>query len=229
MAELLNESDIRNFYDQLAFKLKTATIAQRKLDLYLASTLNIVRDYVDPDENKISDILADLLKPNGRHGQGDRFLRLFLEIVRSEDIGLNQGTEVEVRREDPTSANRRVDILVDFDKARAVAIENKMRARDQESQLSDYCDHLAATYRDSYVLLYLTPDGAEPTSESIDPTKREHLKENGKLRCISYRSEVQKWLNSCVKDCEAEKVRWFLRDLVEYVDVMLVNLGEGQG
>src|ERR1019366_5291170 len=122
MAEPLNEVDVGNFYDQLAFKLETARVAQRRLDVYLASGLNFVREYIEPGENRISDILANLLDPEGSHGQGDRFLRLFLKAVKPKDINYEEGMEVEVRREDPTSLNRKMDILLEFERQQAVAI-----------------------------------------------------------------------------------------------------------
>jgi hypothetical protein len=214
MAEPLTEVGVKYFYDQLAFKLETAMIAQRKLDLHLASDLNVVRDYVNPGENRVSDILANLLNPEGSHGQEDRFLRLFLEAVRPKGINYEDGMKVKVRREDPTSLNRRMDILVELGE-QTIAIENKIQAGDQDSQISHYCDELDR--RGNYVLFYLTPTAKNPSSYSIDPSKFDFLQKDGKLRCISYREEIQRWLTSCIKECEAEKVRWFLKDLAEFV------------
>jgi len=34
-------------------------------------------DFINPDENKLSEVLAELLDPKGTHAQGDVFLRLF--------------------------------------------------------------------------------------------------------------------------------------------------------
>ena len=59
----LDERGVGSFYGQLAFKLQTARIAQRRLDLYLASGLNIVRAYIDPDEERVSDMLAEFARP----------------------------------------------------------------------------------------------------------------------------------------------------------------------
>src|SRR3712207_5367167 len=37
-----------------------------------------VFDFIKPNENALSDIVAELLDPQGSHGQGDVFLRAFL-------------------------------------------------------------------------------------------------------------------------------------------------------
>jgi len=216
----LNEIDVKSFYELLSFKLKTARIAQLDLDLYMASGLNVVRDYVDPDENRVSDMLANLLDPEGSHGQADRFLKLFIEVVKPKNICYEAGMKVKVRREDPTSLNRRMDILLEFGEQQAVAIENKIDAGDQDSQISHYCDELGR--RGIYVLFYLTPILKDPPSNSIEDGKRDLLKSEGKLRCISYRGEIQQWLTSCIRECEADKFRWFLRDLAEFVSEEIV-------
>jgi hypothetical protein len=211
----LDERDVGNFYEQLAFKLQTARIAQRRLDLYLASGLNIVRAYIEPNENRVSDMLAHLLDPKGLHGQGDRFLRLFLETVPHPNIPFREGRTVNVSREARTSLERKMDILLDFDGEEAIALENKIDARDQDNQVNHYCNELEWKYKGKYVLFYLTPQGKAP--DSIEADKRLSLEKERKLICISYRSHIGKWLELSIRQSEAEKVRWFLKDLAEYV------------
>jgi hypothetical protein len=38
-----------------------------------------------------------------------------------------------------------------------------------------------------------------------------------KLLVLSYREHLQHWLTGCYKECHAEKVRWFLRDFIDFV------------
>jgi hypothetical protein len=51
---------------------------QRRLDRKQATGFNVF-DFIDPDENKLSDVLAWLLDPKGSHGQGDVFLPQLFE------------------------------------------------------------------------------------------------------------------------------------------------------
>ncbi len=74
-----------------------------------------VFDYIEADENRLSDIFADLLDPNGHHGQGERFLELLVERLR---ISLPSHCQTpRVNREELTTylsnSRRRIDILID--------------------------------------------------------------------------------------------------------------------
>ena len=124
-------------------------------------------------------------------------------------------------REARISPKRKVDILLDFDQQKAIALENKIDARDQDNQINDYCDELNKTYGGEYVLFYLTPGGEDP--DSIEADKLQRLKKEGKLRCISYQSDIGEWLDVSIRQSEAEKVRWFLKDLAEYVSDDIVG------
>ena len=82
-----------------------------------------------------------------------------------------------------------IDLLI-FDGDEAIVIENKIGAGDQEQQLLRYHQAMAARgYPESAItLVYLTPDGREPTKQSI-----------GGLNCkaISYRDDLPPWLEGC--------------------------------
>ena len=190
--------------------------AQRKLDTYLASGLNVIRDYVRPDENRLSDIMTDLLNPDGLHGQGRAFLRIFLERLELENYA-SKNVEI-LTREDSARGGRRIDIVLQFKNGHAVALENKPFAGDQENQLHDYSSFLDDKYSGKYVLFYLTPGGISPPAHSIDPLKWECLVGEGRLRAISYQEHIREWLELCVLECKSEKVRWFLRDFVGFVE-----------
>ena len=75
-----------------------------------------------------------------------------------------------------------------------------------------------------YVFYYVTPAGTDPPPNSIDKEKLAELKAAGKLRCISYQIHIREWLESCFKECKAQKVRWFLRDCIDFIDE---RFGEG--
>ncbi|HET7290652.1 MAG TPA: PD-(D/E)XK nuclease family protein [Thermodesulfobacteriota bacterium] len=176
-------------------------------------------DYIYPDENTISDVIANMLDPSGTHGQGEKFLRNFLsEIgisINSDKVG------VQIKREETTkyirSALRRIDITIDFNNCeRAIAIENKPWDGEQLDQVKDYIDHLSKKYKDNYVLVYLTGDGSEP--QSIEQILKVALIAEGRLRVIPYIPRLMNWLEVCFKDCQSEKMRLFLRDFMRYIE-----------
>jgi hypothetical protein len=150
------ESQVAHFFADLQFRLEIAHTSKRHLDRYLASDFDVFR-YILPDENRLSDILADLLKPNGLHGQGDLFLREFLKVVGTKPEQFLPRNVRHVMREDMThhimASHRRIDITIDFGVA-GIGIENKPWAGEQPDQLRDYAAHLAKKYRDNFVLIY---------------------------------------------------------------------------
>src|SRR5262249_10621619 len=110
---------------------------------------------------------------------------------------------------------RRIDILVDFEEF-GLAIENKPWASDQEDQISDYVFHLERRFGGKFVIVYLTRDGAKPTS--LDSEECDRLLNEKKLLLWTYQGDLRGWLKQCTKECEAEPVRMFLRNFMEYID-----------
>src|ERR1051326_6217455 len=128
-------SALTDFYDRLKPRLDRFHEEHKKLDIYEATRFNTF-DYIDPDENKLSDIIHDLLDPAGNHGQGVTFLAAFLETAQAP-AGLIRAP-FRVKREDCTlycaRFQRRIDITVDLN-GFAVGIENKPWAYEGEEQL----------------------------------------------------------------------------------------------
>jgi hypothetical protein len=208
--------EIESYFSSLQTCLDLVRPALRELDQYVAGGFNVF-DYIRPDENELSDILADFLDRNGCHGQGDIFLRSFLTVVRLDH--LQSCGHVKIVREDPTMyisrSSRKIDITADFDSGSfGIGIENKPWAGEQEDQVKEYSQHLERKYRDNYRLVYLSGNGNEP--QSIGDQERENLKKSGHLIIFPY-WEIKSWLDTCYRDCRAEKVRWFLKDFSEYI------------
>src|SRR5262249_12999027 len=130
------------FFREAGVVIAEAEARQREHDRTNATRFNLFH-WLEPDENKLSDILADLLDPLGRHGQGTLFWRLLLEQLRIESPK-NSARSVHVQREAPTHGilkyRRRIDILVEADAI--VAVENKIDSSEQTDQVKDYLDHL---------------------------------------------------------------------------------------
>ncbi len=76
-------------------------------------------------ENFHSDILRVLIDPKTEHNEGDKYLRLFLDFLRSHDVPLSESayTNASVIREEG-----RIDILIKTDNSpkKAIIIENKI-------------------------------------------------------------------------------------------------------
>lgn len=83
-------------------------------------------------ENSISRFLANLLNPKGLHGQGEIFLRKFLDMLTgivglalpNTDFLLQK--QIIVKCEDCTTDYRRIDITVEFVGEFIIGIENKV-------------------------------------------------------------------------------------------------------
>ena len=65
----LNERDITAFFATMGALVAAAEKIDAELALRLGQGFNVF-DAIRPDENRLSDILRDLLDPRGAHGQG---------------------------------------------------------------------------------------------------------------------------------------------------------------
>jgi hypothetical protein len=150
-----------------------------------------------------SNLLAELLHPQGSHGMGTHFLRRFLGHLHNvrRDIlpKLNsfkvEGASVEVEYyigpgNDDFSAGGRIDILIRDQANMVIIIENKIYAGDQFNQLIRY-DAL----KNKAALIYLTPDGHSPSSTSAGT-----LIQDIDFICLSYKEDILSWLNESLNN-----------------------------
>src|ERR1035441_3218191 len=72
---------LADFYSSLAFRFELLDDARRHFNAYMARDFNVFY-YIEPDENKLSRVIKDLLSPDGTHGQGTVFLDQFLTADR---------------------------------------------------------------------------------------------------------------------------------------------------
>jgi hypothetical protein len=176
-----------------------------------------VFDFIEPDELRLSKILAWFLDPHQTHGQGSLFLRLFLEAlgVRIEAEGCDRGevrTEVSIRE-------GRLDILVSM-AGLQVAIENKPWAGDQDTQLTRYFSHFDAPSAPNYQVVYLTSKGTAPPEHSIREQERDRRIAGGQLQLWSYDKEVLVWLTKCRAECRADRVSIFIDEFSRYIQAV---------
>ena len=225
--------EYKRFFAELAPRLEMARDLGRELDRKLAEQFNIL-DYLRDDELGLSRIIADLLNPKARHGQGTLFLQTLLSLEGLKNTrhwpGLDRN-QISVVVERKITANRRIDISVHIGgtdgQTYCLAIENKPYAGDQGNQVKDYLDYLERKYCDRFLLIYLSPTGEGPSERSIH-RKELAAKWKDRFTIMPYRGgqedqaeksgafriphSLSDWLGECRKNCEVDRLRWFLRD-----------------
>jgi len=143
----------------------------------------------ESDEVRLhSRFLAEILNPNGSHGFEDVFLKLFLQKI-GIDLEFDNKPLV-------VTEYKNIDILVKAGDA-AVIIENKIYADDQDNQLTRYYETIHDEGFQIIYLVYLTLAGSQPSSQSINGLNESFLNTN-KFQCISYKSDVHGWIESCL-------------------------------
>ena len=139
-----------------------------------------------------SKIIAGFLNPQGSHGQGDLFLRLFLQTIEdNNEININT-SHAKVYTEYDTGDGR-IDILIEDNIGHGIVIENKVYAGDQPEQLIRYNSFAENKYKKgNYTIYYLTLYGYEASGNSA----------NGIVyKCISYSEHIINWLLLCIQEC----------------------------
>ena len=227
LAAASHKADLQAFFTGLGPAVGIAQRAQAELDRRAATRFSLF-DFFHERETDLSRVFGGLLDPGGTHGQGDRFLRLFLNEVRKalenemrERFLAGNLRDSRVYLEHHTDTGRSIDIVVTVRGDTWVGIENKPWAGEQPNQVSDYLKYLRTragpeTDPDAW-LVYLSGDGRRP--ETLPDAAKD------RMRCptLPYRGaehaspSLENWVEKCRIECEAERVRWFLTDLLEYI------------
>ena len=229
----------QQFFAELSPRLDTAKALERALDRHLARRFNVF-DYLNTFEVGLSRIIADLLNPTARHGQGTIFLATLLgkltEIRDRPDLRTDFAKPIRVVTERVITNQRRLDISVeipDGDGTYCLAIENKPYAGDQPNQIKDYLDFLEQEYPKRFLLIYLSPTGEGPDESSLP---RDELQDwQGRFAIMAYRGHPESanpeeessgdafddfrvglslanWFAACRRRCDPDRLRWFLGD-----------------
>lgn len=159
---------------------------------------------VQSDELSHSAIIANLLNTQGKHGQKDVFLKLFIEQFSDYFSDGNRKTILKNFNTPSSSARKevyhgkvnhqneeggRIDIVI-YDGKNNIIIENKIYAADQYLQLKRYND-----FDKHAPILYLTLDRKIPSKESS-----KDLTEKIEFVCLSYKDDIVNWLEKCIKE-----------------------------
>lgn len=224
------EDRLKKFFKDLASSYKTIKATTLPKNNMLALNFNLV-ELIDPDDRKISDLLALLLNPKETHAQEEKFLEKFLEQIKKSLMKtpelidgiiyekLTEKTDLMesiIIKKLPIDSKKSIDLAVMLPNGLVIAIENNLSMEHQKDQLKDYDSFLNETNSRHYLLIYLDAWGRE--SKSIDIKRKLKLKAHGKLIEVSYQRFLKPWLRECFKVCKADKVRWFLRDFIAWIE-----------
>ena len=133
--------------------------------------------YARLNENVITSIFAEMLRPEGSHGQGELFLRLFLEVPGLADQSPQKVVLIETERQ--ANDQRRIDIFLRIDNY-IIAIENKPWGSDQDNQIHDYAAFAKsqASAGGDWRMVYLS--NRAPKGKGLRSEDRSNMLERGR-------------------------------------------------
>lgn len=180
---------------------------------------------IEYKEQRHSLFLANLLDPMGSHGQGDIFLKKFINLVNSiqslkDKIKFKSPIEANVHTElymGPLNLKNhtggRIDISIHpigRSLNKKIFIENKIEHQDEREQLFRYHN-----YDSRALILYLTIDGSDADAISTFNNK---IKNERDYYCISYDYHILKWLESCQSFIKG-KIK-IIENINQYMDII---------
>ena len=185
-------------------KIQLINEKYKKLDEINATRFNVftIIGNSSDEVNLHSKFIAELLNPDGSHGQGDIFLKLFIKIIQSDSNFTMKTEDAQVFRE-----KENIDIFIKS-YPKAIIIENKIYTEDHSGQLSRYIESVKKITRiveDDILLIYLTLFGSEQNEKKV----------LDKVVNISYQQHICQWLELCIK--EAALIPTLRESLLQYL------------
>jgi hypothetical protein len=211
---MTNELEIKNFFSLAETKIKLTEQVKNYYGKEIAPNFNSF-DFWLIDENKVSYIISFFLNPHETHEHGDLYLRHFLQKFELNFFQFNSNDKVNVQCEYSTDKGRRIDIVISKNNfEQVIAIENKIYVgtADQQNQISDYLEFLARNTKNSYCLIYLSPQDKEISNLSISTEEKENSINNNKLKILSYEEQMIECINEFGNLTHNNRVKAFLKD-----------------
>lgn len=196
---------IENLLDQIRILSKKKRELKEER-LIRGENFNIFQDLglISDEVHLHSSIIATLLNTKGSHGQKDKYLKAFVEMLCKLDKNTpidfidtrNKKVSVQVEKTiGPLTKEKggRIDLYI-TDTRHRIIIENKIYADDQYRQMKRYWNFgMQNGDEDSFRLIYLTLYGDAPNQESLGGLNRDQY------ICISYKHDIVKWLERCLE------------------------------
>lgn len=175
---------------QLLNRVSTITESYRKVAKATGGNFNLfsILRIESKEVNTHSAFIAELLNPQGNHGQSDVFLKIFLNCLSIEDFD-TEGVKIfkeyyvgRINKEYTEGGN--IDILIKKTDDDVILIENKIYADEQKNQLLRYSNAFTGNKR----IYYLTLFGERSKEKSSEDVEYES---------ISYSEKIVEWLELC--------------------------------
>ena len=216
---------MRNMQDFLDKANKIAELYE-KIEKESGELFNLfsILDRETDEEKTHSALIAELLNPQGSHGQGNIFLKLFVGLLSNKKQisvywenanipTISQIDKIQVYTELNIGKYRekecRLDILL-INGEWQVLIENKFNAKQGKEQLERYSDYLKEAYAKNKLLIYLTKTG--------EKYKSEELSKGTNYFCLTYKDDILDWLNECEKYCKNKPI--LEQSLSQYINLI---------
>lgn len=214
MSRASQAMSLSNDLARLAVQVPMLDASRAGAELYGAPRLNAFSLF-RPNENALSQVLADLLSPRGTHGQGILFLQSILEELKLPGIGVHE--VVTVRREVMTSARRRIDLLVETPRM-LIGIENKPWADQQNDQLIDYHHQLQAWAGQRQAVLIFLSNQSPRTAEA-------HVLTLPYLADSEDAPSLRRALTRAIGTVKAARARMHAEEFVRFIDLEFEDEG----
>ncbi|VEI57523.1 Uncharacterised protein [Pasteurella multocida] len=180
--------------------------------------------FMKTDEDGLSEILAFLLSPKEKHGQGCLFIRKFLALLNLDECFASTDS-FEVQLHKRTFLGRVHDIFIEgYNNDRGLewvmSIESKLRgAREQAEQVGHYIDDLKKYQRKSF-MIFLPNIEREPSSVSTEIWDAEKQAKRAKVITPDF---LIQWLNACSENEEGNEVcsNGKITDFIHYFKTFL--------
>ncbi|ACD48833.1 hypothetical protein HPCU_07095 [Helicobacter pylori Cuz20] len=212
-------SDYRTFFNEIKLALKELEM-KRARGLHDYNVFSVLMR--ESDEVRHSKILCSFLDPMGEHYQKGLFLKAFLKVCHLESFGFNSADTKIVENEVTTNGSKRMDLFLS-DRFKHIILENKIYARDNKNQISDYILGVVEAYKvkdaQDICVLYLTKEGRSPDPNSLGDfeldeskaklfykgndekiLKLENLEQGILFKNLCYKKEIKEWINKCSEE-----------------------------
>jgi hypothetical protein len=213
---------LRTFFNDLSFNNKLFMLYKSQADKFLSKDFNIF-DYLNTDENALSDYIGMILDPRGVHGQECLFLNIFIDFLQEGKKGFKEIERADYALDREYWADGRIDILLHYENT-AIIIESKPYASDQENQLKRYYDYIKRRYE--FVFVVYLSRGNDPSENSMPAQELKKLRDKRQFRTISFFEFSTNFLNKCYHQCESIKFKFFLYDFIYFLQTQFLMIEE---
>lgn len=183
-----------------------------------------ILDRETSEEKTHSALIAELLNPQGSHGQGNKFLTFFIDILskKRENSAFwknailptsNQINNIQIYKERNVGKYRHKECILDIlllNNDWHIIIENKFNAKQGEEQLERYSGYLKEDSVRKTLLIYLTKTGEKYRSKE--------LSEGSDYFSITYKNDILIWLDKCKNSCLSTPI--LEQSLSQYINLI---------